>query len=66
MGLAISFASDCEECVHYHLERLLKLGMSDEQISEAFDVVLVGSGSVAFPLARKAVAYWALLRGRDE
>ena len=65
MGLAISFAHDCEECVYYHLEQLVKLGMSDEQISEAFDVVLVGSGSVTFPIARKAVVFLARLRGGE-
>jgi AhpD family alkylhydroperoxidase len=57
MGLAISFAKDCEECVYHHLGQLLSAGLSREQIVEAIDVVLVGCGSVGIPLARKAVAY---------
>jgi AhpD family alkylhydroperoxidase len=57
MGLAISFAKECEECVYYHLEQLIAVGVTRAQIAEAIDVVLVGCGSVSFPLARKAVAF---------
>lgn len=35
MGLAISFAAGCRDCVAYHLRQLVEPGATDEQIREA-------------------------------
>ncbi len=57
MGLAISFATHCDECAFYHLEQCAAAGVNRRQIGEAFDLSLVGVGSVIIPLLRRAVRF---------
>ncbi|GAA4049728.1 carboxymuconolactone decarboxylase family protein [Nonomuraea soli] len=57
LGLVISVMKDCEECVYYHLERCDEERVAREQVLEALQVALVGGGSVAIPLLRRAVSY---------
>lgn len=57
MGLAISFATHCDECVFYHLEQCAAAGVNRRQLGEAFDLSLVGVGSVVIPLLRRAVLF---------
>lgn len=54
---------DCEECVYYHLERCEQEQMPREQVLETLQVALVGAGSVAVPLLRRAIAFMDQLPG---
>lgn len=63
LGLVLSVAKDCEECVYYHLERCEQEGVTREQVLEALQVALVGSGSVAVPLLRRAATFMSYLPG---
>ena len=56
LGLVASLVLRCNDCVTYHLLRCVELGMSDEQLFEAFNVGLVVGGSIIIPHMRKAVA----------
>ena len=63
LGLVLSVAKDCEECVYYHLERCDQEGVTRVQVLEALQVALVGAGSVAVPLLRRAATFMAGLPG---
>lgn len=63
LGLVVSVVKDCEECAYYHLERCEQELVARDQVLEAMQVALVGAGSVAVPLLRKAVAFMDQLPG---
>lgn len=63
LGLVVSVVKDCEECVYYHLERCEQEQMPREQVLETLQVALVGAGSVAVPLLRRAIAFMDQLPG---
>jgi AhpD family alkylhydroperoxidase len=56
LGLVASLVLRCNDCVTYHLLRCVELGLSDEQLYEAFNVGLVVGGSIVIPHMRQAVA----------
>ncbi len=56
LGLVASLVLRCNDCVTYHLLRCVELGLSDEQLFEAFNVGLVVGGSIVIPHMRKAAA----------
>ena len=56
MGLGISVATRCEECVLYHLDGCREQGASREEIVEAIKVGVMAGGSITFPAARFAFA----------
>lgn len=63
LGLVLSVAKDCEECVYYHLERCEQEGVTRAQVLEALQIALVGAGSVAVPLLRRAATFMSGLPG---
>ena len=54
LGLAASLVLRCDDCITYHLTQCVELGISDEQLYEAFNVALVVGGSIVIPQLRKA------------
>jgi AhpD family alkylhydroperoxidase len=56
LGLVASLVLRCNDCITYHLLRCVELGISDEQLFEAFNVGLVVGGSIVIPHMRQAVA----------
>ena len=54
MGLGISVATRCDECVLYHLDGCKREGASREEIVEAIKVGVIAGGSITFPNARFA------------
>ncbi len=54
-GLAASMVLRCDDCVAYHLIRCKELGLSREQLFEAFNVGLIVGGSIVIPHLRRAV-----------
>lgn len=65
MGLAISFATACGDCVAYDLQQLVQLAAAGEQLHEALVVLLIGGRSVTLPLARQALRFLEELRGEE-
>ena|SRR3712207_4486867 len=63
LGLVISVVKDCEECVYYHLERCEQENVTRDEVLEALQLALVGAGSVAVPLLRRAAAFMSELPG---
>lgn len=64
LGLVASLVLRCDDCVTYHLARCVELGISDDELFEAFSVGLVVGGSIVVPHLRRAVATLDELRGR--
>ena len=56
MGLAISVATRCNECVLYHLDGCRREGASRVEIVEAIKIGVIAGGSITFPNARFAFA----------
>ena len=54
MGLTTSMVLKCDDCVTYHLIRLIQLGASNEELYEALNVSLVVGGSITIPHIRRA------------
>ncbi|MBN1272467.1 MAG: carboxymuconolactone decarboxylase family protein [Candidatus Aminicenantes bacterium] len=56
LGLTASLVLRCNDCVTYHLRQCVLLGITDEQIFEAFNIGLLVGGSIVIPHLRQAVA----------
>ena len=66
LGLVASLVLRCDDCVTYHLERCVALGVTREQALEAMNVGLVVGGSIVIPHLRRALATLdALLAERE-
>jgi AhpD family alkylhydroperoxidase len=57
MGLVASMVLRCDDCVAYHIDQCLGLGVTDEELFESFDVALVVGGSIVIPHLRRAVDF---------
>ena len=56
MGMAISVATRCDECVLYHLDGCREQDASRAEIVEAIKIGVMAGGSITFPNARFAFA----------
>ncbi|MBE0633536.1 carboxymuconolactone decarboxylase family protein [Candidatus Bathyarchaeota archaeon] len=54
MGLTTSMVLKCDDCVTYHIIRLIQLGASDDELYEALNVSLIVGGSITVPHIRRA------------
>ena len=54
MGLGISVATRCDECILYHLDGCNREGSSREEIVEAIRIGVMAGGSITLPNARFA------------
>lgn len=63
LGLVASLVLRCNDCVTYHIIRCIEIGLSDEQLYEAFNVALVVGGSIVIPHLRQAVDMMDEIRG---
>ena len=66
LGLVASLVLRCNDCVTYHVLRCVELGLSDEQLFEAFNVGLVMGGSIVIPHMRQAVAILDEIRTQNQ
>jgi AhpD family alkylhydroperoxidase len=57
LGLVASMVLRCDDCIAYHVDQCVKVGLSDEQLFEAFDVALLVGGSIVIPHLRRAVEF---------
>lgn len=56
MGLAISIATRCDECILYHLDGCRRKAASRAEILEAIKIGVMAGGSITYPNARFAFA----------
>jgi len=54
MGLTTSMVLKCDDCVTYHLVRLIQLGATNDELYEALNVSLIVGGSITIPHIRRA------------
>src|ERR1700687_5139386 len=55
MGLTASIVLRCDDCITYHIKQCADCGVTREQFMDAFNVALVGGGSITIPHLRRAV-----------
>jgi AhpD family alkylhydroperoxidase len=53
-GLTTSMVLKCDDCVTYHVIRLIQLGATNEELYEALNVSLIVGGSITIPHIRRA------------
>lgn len=54
MGLSVSAALRCDDCINYHIIQAWKLGASRVEQEETINVALVVGGSIVIPHMRRA------------
>lgn len=57
LGLVASMVLRCDDCIAYHVDQCVKVGVSDEELWEAFDVALIVGGSIVIPHLRRGVEF---------
>jgi len=65
LGLVASTVLRCDDCVDYHLIQCVQAGYSDEELTDALNVVLVVGGSIVIPHLRHAMETIDLLRAEQ-
>jgi AhpD family alkylhydroperoxidase len=63
LGLAASMVLRCDDCIAYHIDQCVKVGCTDRELWETFDVALIVGGSIVIPHLRRAVEFLELARG---
>ena len=54
MGLAVSAALRCDDCINYHVIQSYRLGATRSEQEESLNVALVVGGSIVIPHLRRA------------
>lgn len=57
LGLVASAVLRCDDCIAYHVDRCVEVGVSDEELWEALDVALIVGGSIVIPHLRRGVEF---------
>jgi AhpD family alkylhydroperoxidase len=57
MGLIVSMALRCDDCVRYHIVKCHENGVTREQFFEIFSVAYTAAGSIIVPHLRSAVEF---------
>lgn len=57
LGLVLSLALRCDDCVRYHIIKCHENGVTREQFFEIFGVAYTGAGSIIVPHLRRAVEF---------
>lgn len=67
LGLVASAVLRCDDCIDYHLDQCIDIGITDDELVDALNVALVVGGSIVIPHLRHAVESIDLIRsGRSE
>jgi AhpD family alkylhydroperoxidase len=57
LGLVASAVLRCDDCIAYHIDQCVKVGVTDEELWEALDVALIVGGSIVIPHLRRGVEF---------
>jgi ribonuclease HI len=52
MGLAVSMAMRCNDCIFYHIDRSIEEGATRDELMETMNVALIVGGSIVIPHLR--------------
>ncbi|MBL3654542.1 carboxymuconolactone decarboxylase family protein [Fulvivirga sediminis] len=63
MGMVASMVLRCDDCIKYHVQKCFELGITKEQIFEAFAIANLVGGTIVIPHLRRAVEFWEELEG---
>ena len=61
MGLSVSAALRCDDCINYHVIQAYRLGVGRAEQEESLNVALIVGGSIVIPHLRRAYALLAEL-----
>ena len=64
LGLVASSVLRCNDCIDYHLERCIAVGLTEKQIEDAMNIALIVGGSIVIPHLRHARLTLDALTGR--
>jgi len=64
LGLVASMVLRCDDCISYHIDQCVRVGCSDQELWECFDVALIVGGSIVIPHLRRGVDFLDELRRR--
>jgi ribonuclease HI len=56
MGLSVSAALRCDDCIHYHIIQSWRIGATRAEQEETLNVALIIAGSIVIPHLRRAYA----------
>jgi len=62
LGLVASMVLRCNDCIDYHILQCIKVGWTDKELYDAFNVGLIVGGSIVIPHLRHAVESLDLAR----
>jgi AhpD family alkylhydroperoxidase len=65
-GLTTSMVLKCDDCVTYHIIKLIQLGVTNEELYAALNVSLIVGGSITIPHIRRAFETIDLCREMQE
>jgi len=57
LGLVASMVLRCDDCIAYHIDRCVELGVTDEELFEAFDAAMIVGGSIVIPHLRRGAEF---------
>jgi AhpD family alkylhydroperoxidase len=57
LGLVASMVLRCDDCIAYHIDQCVNVGVTDDELWEAFDVALIVGGSIVIPHLRRGVEF---------
>jgi len=66
LGLCASLVLRCDDCVRYHLEKCMELGITKPQIFDIFAVGSVVGGTITIPHIRRGLEYWEALENFEQ
>jgi AhpD family alkylhydroperoxidase len=55
IGLALSVAARCDECVAYHVQQAREYDIAADEATEAVKLGVLAAGSLAYSVARNAI-----------
>ncbi len=64
LGLVASAVLRCDDCIAYHIDQCIKLGVTDDELWEALDVALIVGGSIVIPHLRRGIEFLDQARGK--
>ena len=58
LGLSCSMVLRCDDCIKYHLGKCFEIGVTKEEVYEAFSIANLIGGTIVIPHLRRAVEFW--------
>lgn len=57
MGLCVSLALRCDDCVKYHIGSAIENGANEKELIETFEIASLIGGTIVIPHLRRAFEY---------